>query len=120
MLRLAALILLAFEVLLVPDASAQEATTSTCIECHEDLLLQAGPDVHRDAGLSCVDCHGGNPAMEDPEQSMDRAAGFVGKPKALEVANLCAKCHADIERMRAINPRLPTDQFAQYLTSVHG
>jgi hypothetical protein len=33
---------------------------------------------------------------------------------------MCGGCHADIEGMRTLNPRLPTDQLAQYRTSQHG
>ena len=31
---------------------------------------------------------------------------------------MCGSCHADVERMRAYG--LPTDQYAKYLSSVHG
>ena len=44
----------------------------------------------------------------------------MGKPKGWAVAQMCGSCHSDIERMRVINPRLPTDQLAQYRTSEHG
>jgi hypothetical protein len=121
MLRLAAAVL-TLGCLTLPAAAgfAQDSTVNTCIDCHGDPLEEAGADVHREAGLSCVDCHGGDPAQAEPEPSMDPAKGFVGKPVAIAAARLCSRCHSDIELMAAINPRLPTDQFAHYLTSVHG
>ena len=33
---------------------------------------------------------------------------------------MCGRCHSDGAYMRQYNPSLRTDQFAQYLTSVHG
>lgn len=51
---------------------------------------------------------------------MNPAKGFIGRPVAMAAASLCGRCHSDIERMRIVNPRLPTDEFAQYRTSQHG
>lgn len=118
MVRLASLIPLV--ALLLADPLAAAPATNTCVDCHEDLLEKAGGDVHRAAGLSCVDCHKGDPSAEEQERAMDPRKGFLGRPKAAAVARLCGGCHSDIERMRVINPRLPTDQLAQYRTSEHG
>ncbi len=124
MLRLAALILAVSTLRAAPATSAPApagpAAKNTCVDCHGDLLEEAGLDVHRRAGLSCVNCHGGDPTAEDPERAKSRSKGFVGKPKGWAVAQMCGSCHSDIERMRVINPRLPTDQLAQYRTSEHG
>jgi len=125
MLRLAALTLATSALLAAPSAAAQAAAAApaaknTCVDCHGDLLQEAGPDVHRGAGLSCVNCHHGDPTAEDPEQAKSKSKGFIGKPKGWAAAQLCGSCHSDIERMRVVNPRLPTDQLAQYRTSEHG
>jgi len=58
-------------------ASGQEPAATSCITCHSDadffdeeaLAIVAGfaGDVHAEAGLSCHDCHGGNPALETAE-----------------------------------------------------
>ncbi len=117
MLRLAPLIPL---VLLAGPAPAARAAKNTCIDCHGDVLEGAGPDVHRAAGFTCVDCHRGDPSADDEKKSMDVRRGFVAKPSGWGVAVLCGTCHADIDRMRVVNPRLPTDQLAQYRTSEHG
>jgi cytochrome b6 len=60
-------------------------------------------DIHNQRGLSCGDCHGGNP-----------------QPEKREVAALCARCHSDPNYMRRFNPQIRVDQFAEYQTSVHG
>ncbi len=119
MVRLASLIAFA-ALLLVHHEAAAEPGKDSCVGCHDDPLEEAGADVHRAAGLSCVDCHGGDSSAEEPERAMDPRKGFIAKPKAGAVARLCGGCHSDIERMRVINPRLPTDQLAQYRTSQHG
>jgi predicted CXXCH cytochrome family protein len=76
-------------------------------------------DVHAKVGLSCADCHGGDPA--DPgDTAMDKGKGFVGKPAAVDTPRFCGRCHADEAYMRRTAPRLATDQLAQYGTSVHG
>jgi hypothetical protein len=106
--------------LLALPAGAPEAAKNTCIDCHGDVQQDAGPDVHRGAGFSCVECHRGDPGAEDEKKSMDPAKGFVARPRGLAAVELCGRCHADIDRMRVVNPRLPTDQLAQYRTSEHG
>lgn len=116
MLRLAALSAL----LLIPSAAAGQEAANSCIDCHGDLLEEAGEDIHRSAGLSCADCHGGDPGSEDMERAKGRASGFRGAPKGMTSANVCGQCHSDIERMRLVNPRLNTNQLALYRTSEHG
>lgn len=118
MLRLAALISAALA--LAGPAHALTPAPNACLGCHGDLLEEAGGDVHRAAGLACVDCHHGDPTAADQDKAKSRAKGFVGRPRAMAAAELCGGCHSDIERMRVVNPRLPTDQLAQYRTSQHG
>jgi len=98
----------------------------TCVDCHTPLpeplnLPVAGMkhDIHAEKGLSCVDCHGGDATLMDMA-SMAPEKGFRGKPKYEEIPAFCGRCHADGAYMRRFNPRLATDQLAQYWTSVHG
>ncbi|HEY3247915.1 MAG TPA: cytochrome c3 family protein [bacterium] len=100
--------------------------TDTCTSCHENLggalakpAAGMGSDVHAQQGLRCASCHGGNPARTGMD-AHDRAAGFVGAPTAQQTPQFCARCHSNVDFMRRFNPRLPTDQFARYQTSVHG
>ena len=39
-------------------------------------------DVHKRAGFSCADCHGGDRNADDSEVSMSKARGFEGKISA--------------------------------------
>jgi cytochrome c3-like protein len=99
----------------------------TCVECHTALdgNLQAPAkaftnDVHSRFGLSCADCHGGDRTASDPEQSMSRARGFVGKIPRAAIPERCGHCHSDAAFMQKYKPRQRVDQLAQYRTSVHG
>ena len=58
---------------------------------------------------TCVSCHGihGIRAPDDPQSSVF----------ALNVAETCAQCHANAERMQGY--KIPHDQFAKYKNSVH-
>ena len=98
----------------------------SCITCHTALEDGKGPasliknDVHIAHGLSCVNCHGGDPASDDPDVSMGKAKGFKGKPKRVDIPKFCASCHSDPNVMRKFAPRERVDQLELYQTSVHG
>jgi predicted CXXCH cytochrome family protein len=101
------------------------AQTNGCVDCHAQLddELQApvaafAADVHREYGLSCRDCHGGNPNTDDIGLAKDGSYG--GAPKRDRIPRFCGGCHADAAAMRAFNPSLRTDQLSQYETSRHG
>jgi hypothetical protein len=83
----------------------------------EDFLAD---DIHLQEGLSCAGCHGGDPTTDDEELSMSPEAGFIGVPSRAEIPQFCGRCHSDIDFMRQFQPRIATDQEAQYFTSVHG
>jgi Cytochrome c3/Doubled CXXCH motif (Paired_CXXCH_1) len=98
----------------------------SCITCHSELEGDAGGpaqliagDVHYQAGLSCADCHGGDPKDKSMD-AMSPAKGFRGAPKKTQIPEFCARCHSDPGIMRKFNPSIRTDQYAEYLTSVHG
>ncbi|MBM2828809.1 MAG: hypothetical protein HW408_1341 [Actinobacteria bacterium] len=108
----------------VYPARAAEDPASSCVSCHAKLGGKLGPparefplSVHREAGLTCVTCHGGNPALPG-EESMSPKHGFRGKPSRKQIPEFCARCHSSIAMMRQYNLR--TDQFAEYRTSIHG
>ncbi|MFH1572925.1 MAG: cytochrome c3 family protein [Acidobacteriota bacterium] len=104
---------------------------SSCVRCHQELdgslaeavKLSAG-DIHFVKGLSCHDCHGGDPAVGvdqgDMYDSMSPAKGYIGTPRHDRIAVLCAKCHSRLEYMRKYNPQARVDQYEEYLTSGHG
>jgi predicted CXXCH cytochrome family protein len=77
-------------------------------------VAQSADDVHVKAGVTCEACHG-------PARSGSTAAAPAYAPIARSaIAPLCARCHADASYMRQFAPQVRVDQFAQYLTSVHG
>lgn len=88
------------------------AELDSCVECHTSLPDNLGApaagmakDIHSRYGLSCADCHGGDPT--DPElTSMAPEKGFHRISTKQEISDLCGGCH--------------TDQTAQYKTSEHG
>jgi predicted CXXCH cytochrome family protein len=107
-------------------SAGRAAAADSCVACHTDLGDElAAPvegmktDVHAKAGLSCADCHGGDPADSDMT-AMDEKKGFVGRPAPADIPVLCGRCHSDENFMRRYNPQLPTDQLAAFRTSVHG
>jgi hypothetical protein len=82
--------------------------------------------VHAEVGLSCEDCHGGNPdpaLSEDMELAMD--PGFApnpyrGVPERPAIPGLCGRCHSDPAFMRRYKPDPRVDQEQEYRTSHHG
>jgi len=100
----------------------------TCQGCHlglgdaklHDPAVGFNHDVHNRPGLGCVACHGGDPKAEDPEEAMSPRRGFRGVPKPSQIPKLCGSCHANSSFIKKFAPNLPTDQLAQYRTSVHG
>lgn len=119
---------LAVMVLLILCTLAFAQKRSSCIECHvklDDPRL-SGPaklfdnDVHRGRGLSCNDCHGGDPQADTSEAAKDPRKGYLGKPRTADVPAYCGKCHSDANLMKRFNPSLRVDQEKEYYTSVHG
>jgi hypothetical protein len=86
---------------------------NVCIDCHtSDLMKEDYRDIpadwrkswHYQNGVSCQDCHGGDP--KDATRSMKPESGFVGVPKPKMVPEFCGKCHLGIKE--------------NYLASGHG
>jgi hypothetical protein len=117
-------------------SGAADLPRSSCTACHLDpaafgaaaseLETRLGDDVHAKAGLSCHDCHGGNPdpaAAADAEAAMDPAFAadpFRGVPERAAVPGFCGRCHSDPEYMKRFDPAARIDQEREYWTSRHG
>lgn len=113
---------------------AQEATS--CVTCHSDAdlfeeadrmpVIQHASSIHASVGLSCHDCHGGNPdpaLADDLVAAMDEGFAdnpFIGAPEVSEIPSFCGRCHSDPTFMNRYNPDLRTDQEQEYWTSHHG
>ena len=110
-------------------APAAAPAPNQCLTCHAALgdtrlaspaKLFSGPDVHRDKGFACVDCHGGDPASADKAKAHDVKSGFKGKPAGEAIITTCARCHSDADLMRRFAPKERVDQATEYATSTHG
>lgn len=109
---------------------AGSASPNSCIWCHQEIgdelaepITAMEHDVHASKGLSCVDCHGGDATAgfdEDETAAMDPAKGYIGVPARKEIPQFCARCHSDPSYMRQYDPRVSTDQYDRYKTSIHG
>lgn len=100
---------------------------NTCVDCHSGLPDPYGvtqtkfsQDIHAQKGLTCTSCHGGDSSSYDPTVAMSTKAGWKGHIDRRQVPQLCGSCHSNPAYMRQYDPRLQTDQLAQYHTSVHG
>lgn len=87
------------------------ADESVCLQCHANLerrlsdpLALWQESVHAANGISCHDCHGGNPA--DFALAMTPESGFIGVPEAREIPDFCGRCHIGVRE--------------DYLASAHG
>ncbi len=92
-------VLIVFVLLSMPASLLAEDTV--CIQCHGGLEGQlAAPvaawknSIHADNGISCHDCHGGDPT--DFAMAMSPDNGFVGVPEYEEVPDFCGQCHIGI------------------------
>ena len=95
--------------LLLPGTLFAEETV--CIQCHGG---QTGPlgepvdlwrqSVHAANGISCHDCHGGDPT--DFAMAMSPERGFIGVPADEEIPAFCGRCHVGVKE--------------DYLQSAHG
>lgn len=113
------------QVVPTPVQRVQLPNKNTCVECHTNLGGQSleivkdwASSIHAERNVTCADCHGGNANLSKKEEAMSAAAGYIGKPKTVDIPALCASCHARVELMRQYD--LPTDQWAKYQQSVHG
>lgn len=108
---LARILILAAAILCL-TAMPLRAADTVCIHCHggqgKEYLRQPvalwSSSVHRQNGISCHDCHGGDPS--DAEKAMSPEAGFIGPPKKAEVPAFCGRCHVGVKE--------------NYLQSAHG
>ncbi len=106
-----AILLLSVFVALQPAGSALAAEDTVCIQCHGGLDGHLGEpvalwrtSVHAANGISCHDCHGGDPT--DFEMAMSPQRGFIGVPEYGAVPDFCGRCHVGVKE--------------DYLASAHG
>jgi len=127
-------VLLATGLLWLTSVSVGAQETS-CTICHGDpemfeedaerIAAEFAGSVHAEVGLSCHDCHGGDPdpALADDIEAMNEdfePSPYVGAPEAATVPGFCGRCHSDAGYMKRFRPDARSDQEQLYATSQHG
>jgi len=126
----------ALTVLVALPATGAELRPTSCTTCHSDtdlfdqehLEIFAGfrVDIHAEVGLSCHDCHGGNPALsiaDDMVAAMDESFDlnpYTGPPARADLPGFCGRCHSNPAYMKRFRPDARVDQEREYWTSKHG
>jgi nitrate/TMAO reductase-like tetraheme cytochrome c subunit len=105
---------LVFSVLLWPWRSlsaAEEVVVDTCVDCHStpsflvtdrklfDYFLRWTTSLHKQEGVTCVDCHGGDPKRTDKQGAHGGELAGSEKGSAVNfrnIPNTCGECHEDI------------------------
>lgn len=92
-----------FATLLADVSVGAAADESVCIQCHGGLdghLAEPIDDwsksIHARNGVSCHDCHGGDPS--DFAMAMSPERGFLGVPDYEAVPEFCGRCHIGVEK----------------------
>jgi len=101
---------------------ASPAVKDSCFDCHsvvEGTSVVYKEDVHYHNGISCADCHGGDPKEEDQNLAMSAKRGFKLRVTRQATADYCGRCHMNSIFMRGFNPLPRVDQLALYRASVH-
>jgi predicted CXXCH cytochrome family protein len=99
------------------------AGKDSCFDCHsvmEGMSLVFTNDIHFAKGLSCANCHGGDPNESDQNISMNASRGFKVRVTRQGVPEFCGRCHSDTNFMSKYQPQPRVDQLARYKTGVHG
>jgi len=88
--------------LLLITCSAFAADDTVCQQCHAGQPGHLGEpvgkwelSVHNENGISCHDCHGGDPT--DFAMAMSPERGFLGVPAGKDIPAFCGRCHVGIK-----------------------
>lgn len=113
--------------------TAAELKRTSCVLCHTDparggeagarIVRDFRADTHAAVGLSCHDCHGGDPdpsLANDQERAKRGALPYTGVVGRAEIPAFCGSCHSDLTKMRRYDPGARVDQEQEYWTSEHG
>jgi hypothetical protein len=118
-----------------PATPKPVAARTSCLTCHQSpdyfdddeiaSVRAMANDIHGKLGLSCHDCHGGNPDLalaDDQDAAMDEhfKNPFRGAPSRAEIPSFCGRCHSDPLFMKRYHPDPRIDQEKEYWTSRHG
>ena len=97
----AVLLLLWSGVCVGEEAAPPEIKETVCIQCHGAQPGRLGEpvelwkqSVHAANGISCNDCHGGDPT--DFAMAMSPERGFLGAPTPEKIPDFCGRCHVGV------------------------
>lgn len=107
---------------------------NNCVLCHSGLkspvlsgrYLEWQVSPHREAGVACNKCHGGDPAQRDPQKAHVGILPPSNKGSRLHLTNLpetCSECHTSIVNAFTESThyeRLKGSGFAPSCTNCHG
>ncbi len=104
---------------------AQTEGIDYCVKCHKEEVggepVQVyDQDIHKKWGVSCSDCHGGDPNVDDMDAAMSAEKGYIGVPKGDVVVDVCLRCHANEEIMKTFGSSINVEPFKVFRESVHG
>ncbi len=101
----------------------QKVAVDKCYDCHNEIggseAAAYTDDIHFKAGVTCADCHGGDPTSEDQDAAMSPAKGYIGVPKPAAIPQICGKCHGPGETTFKSNFHL-NDVMDDFMASIHG
>lgn len=100
--------------LTLPALAYGQSSSDTCVMCHatldDELMVDVVSDwrnsVHAEAGIRCVECHGGTVGPAVKEAAHDETSGYIGVPEPETYHEVCGACHQI--------------QMTNYLASPHG
>jgi len=102
---------LVFGLLFLPTVLFAAENEPVCTQCHAGQPGHLGEpvglwqtSVHHENGISCHDCHGGDPT--DFAMAMSPERGFIGVPEKQDIPAFCGRCHVGIKE--------------DYMKSAHG
>jgi hypothetical protein len=108
-----------------PIVHPDDGSSNTCYDCHvktspeqQQISETWQASIHGQGGVTCADCHGGDPTSDEITIAMGEQANFIGVPGREQSVGICGSCHSDPDIMGPYG--LPTDQYEAYYTSVHG
>jgi predicted CXXCH cytochrome family protein len=104
-------------------AAPAKEDADQCLICHLDQGTAAAvafkKDIHFARGLTCADCHGGDPGSDDMDTAMSKAKGFIGVPKKEQIPTVCGRCHGPGKNAFQVHYKLD-DVVSQFRDSAHG
>ena len=104
-------------------SAATPPAADQCLTCHLDQdspeAIAYKTDVHAARGVSCADCHGGDPKSDDQDVAMSKARGDIGVPRKDQIPRVCGRCHGP--GTEAFKTRFKLDDvLTEFGGSVHG